>query len=258
MLARMLGGPNMISQIVLYWQLLHVAALSRKSNIRIVLPRSGKTLSFAIRDAIDIAALLEAFVMHEYKLNEPGSVHRILDIGAHIGAASAFFADEFPDATIDAYEPDPQNFELLQKNMKALRVMCHPEAVAASAGEVEFFVHTSSMSSSLISRPGSVSLTIRSVALDSIISNAVDIVKFDIEGAEYMTFAGSKKLSEPRQYIGEVHYDLFSEDRETFRRLFSSYECDEALRSPQRSIFHAYRSVREDSRHSPNERRYHA
>lgn len=41
----------------------------------------------------------------------------IADLGANVGAASLWFIKQFPQAKIAAVEPDPENFELLQKNV---------------------------------------------------------------------------------------------------------------------------------------------
>jgi hypothetical protein len=54
----------------------------------------------------------------------------ILDLGAHIGLATLRFKASFPHATIHCYEPDPENFKLLERNTKDLPgVVLHQEAV---------------------------------------------------------------------------------------------------------------------------------
>lgn len=46
----------------------------------------------------------------------PPLVRSIADIGAHIGAASAWFRQHFPSAAFHCWEPNPTTFALLQQN----------------------------------------------------------------------------------------------------------------------------------------------
>src|SRR3984957_16700899 len=41
----------------------------------------------------------------------------IVDAGANIGLASIFYANKYPEAKIIAIEPEPSNYEMLQKNV---------------------------------------------------------------------------------------------------------------------------------------------
>lgn len=43
----------------------------------------------------------------------------IFDVGANIGATSILLANSYPNATIYAFEPEPENFSLLTENIKA-------------------------------------------------------------------------------------------------------------------------------------------
>src|SRR4051812_39534514 len=56
---------------------------------------------------------------------------RVLDIGANVGAFALFASRKWPGCTIDAFEPNPEAFEFLQKNALTfdLRVRAHPFGV---------------------------------------------------------------------------------------------------------------------------------
>src|SRR5438477_7951076 len=45
----------------------------------------------------------------------------ILDIGSNIGASIIYFHEKFPDAKIFGFEPHPDTFRILQKNVAQLR-----------------------------------------------------------------------------------------------------------------------------------------
>src|SRR5919109_152962 len=45
----------------------------------------------------------------------------ILDIGSNIGASIIYFHHQFPDANIFGFEPHPDTFRILEKNVGGLR-----------------------------------------------------------------------------------------------------------------------------------------
>ena len=60
----------------------------------------------------------------------------IIDAGANIGTSACWFALEFPNAHIVAFEPDPANFELLVANTAGLDVETHKVAIGPRDGRV--------------------------------------------------------------------------------------------------------------------------
>lgn len=54
----------------------------------------------------------------EYHLFVGCNPRIIFDVGADIGATSLLFANSYPHALIYSFEPEPENFELLVKNVK--------------------------------------------------------------------------------------------------------------------------------------------
>lgn len=53
----------------------------------------------------------------------------------------------------------------------------------------------------------------------------VDILKFDIEGGEYMLFANKEDLSCVTYLLGEAHLDLMAKSKEEFLNLFTGFEA---------------------------------
>jgi FkbM family methyltransferase len=59
------------------------------------------------------------FEAYEYGcLNDMKDVRLVIDCGANVGYASAYFLTRFPQATVIAIEPDSKNFALLEQNLK--------------------------------------------------------------------------------------------------------------------------------------------
>jgi FkbM family methyltransferase len=66
----------------------------------------------------DMDVYRQIFVSEEYAcVRDALSSGFILDLGANVGYASAYFLSCFATATILAVEPDPANFELCRKNL---------------------------------------------------------------------------------------------------------------------------------------------
>lgn len=61
--------------------------------------------------------LQQIFIKEEYTFKVNKEPNIIIDAGANIGFAAVYFANKFPDAQIICLEPEPNNFEILQKNI---------------------------------------------------------------------------------------------------------------------------------------------
>ena len=139
------------------------------------------------------------------------SLSKVLDLGAHIGLATLRFKLCFPHATIHCYEPDVENFRLLSLNTQTYKdVILHPEAVGSTSGETVFYIHPDQHSSSSLHKPSApgqaieIPCIVRS--LDDILTDIgrVDLIKFDIEGAEKEVFASSQLVHEIPYLVGEI------------------------------------------------------
>ena len=137
------------------------------------------------------------------------NVERVVDLGANIGMASLYFLWKYPDATVDAYEIDPDNVVYLTKNLQQFpHARVHSMGVAAQAGEFTLYQRAEggSSASSLIPegdmRKGPL---VKTQSLDTIIGErTIDILKIDIEGSEFEVLQASKKLSQVRVIIAEL------------------------------------------------------
>jgi len=56
----------------------------------------------------------------------------ILDLGAHIGCATIWFKNQFPESRIIAVEPEPENFALLSKNTMGIAGVSTVQGAIAS------------------------------------------------------------------------------------------------------------------------------
>ena len=154
-------------------------------------------LTFQYRNAPEFNLLAhEIFEGGEYEFSCDTDAPVILDCGSHIGLSIAWFKRRFPKARITAFEPDPQNFELLQANVAANGfegVELLNVALAAERGTARFYgqfkaEEPMSSSHSLMEDWGTQRtkswILVQTVPLADYITGSVDYLKLDIEGME--------------------------------------------------------------------------
>lgn len=113
----------------------------------------------------------------------------ILDCGANIGVAVRFWAKKFPSPTIIAFEADPAIFEVLNRNVQLAancKIELHQAAAWSSRGFVQF-KSTGLEGGHLDSVPcesNGETICVPTVRLREYLTNTVDLLKIDIEGAE--------------------------------------------------------------------------
>ncbi|HLP80090.1 MAG TPA: FkbM family methyltransferase [Acidobacteriota bacterium] len=173
------------------------------------------------------AAFCEIFIQGDYShpVNDPKI---IVDVGANVGIATAYFSCRYPSATIHALEPDPSSFRRLVVQTKQFpNVSCWNVAVSGSNGTLEFYSSKNSLSSSIFRRsPSDVVVDVKTCTLDSFAKShaikKIDFLKFDVEGAEWAMFGGSWKTP-IHFFIGEYHEDLVGKPLDSFVKLFSGF-----------------------------------
>ncbi len=159
--------PKKHVEAFLQWLIHFLFPLTRSSEFLLLTPpalRSQIVLDLKRRRLIrfrdvtfyDVGTLVEVFVRREYlpaqvgpqvsirehyeKILANGETPLILDLGANIGAASAFFALHFPKSLVVAVEPDWQNYFKLESvasqfsNIKPVH-----GAVAGISGEIPLY-----------------------------------------------------------------------------------------------------------------------
>jgi FkbM family methyltransferase len=129
----------------------------------------------------------EIFIEETYKQTLPPNAY-ILDCGANIGLSVIYLKWICPSATIIAFEPDANNFALLQKNIASHgleKVELKNQAVWKEDAMLSF-ESEGTMSSKIVSNEGSgQSVRIPAVRLRDYLDKKIDFLKIDIEGAEF-------------------------------------------------------------------------
>lgn len=139
----------------------------------------------------------------------------VLDIGANVGYYTINLANLVGEnGKIFAFEPDPSNFSILEKNIKLnnfKNVILINKAVSNTLSPTTLFLNSSNTGGHSIVETGNSTkkIVVTTTTLDEYFKNftdSIDLVKIDVEGAEYKVIIGGlnffKKLK-PKYLITE-------------------------------------------------------
>lgn len=127
----------------------------------------------------------------------------VLDIGANIGYYTLIFARLVGNGgRVFAFEPDPDNFALLQRNVELngyQNVVLVQKAVARQTGKIRLYLsNESSADHNIYDRHnGRKSIEVEAIRLDDYFKDydrKVNFVKMDVEGAEWEALQGMSHL----------------------------------------------------------------
>lgn len=114
-----------------------------------------------------------------------GSPLHVVDLGANVGFFSASVLGRYPGASVVAFEPAPENIELLQLSVAA-NPECDwsvvPAAAGVADGEVPF--KGGLFTNSRVAEAGEATTSVPSVDVFPYLAG-VDLLKIDIEGSEW-------------------------------------------------------------------------
>lgn len=129
-----------------------------------------------------------------------------LDIGANIGLISFYVLSKIPEVKIHAFEPGPNQCELLSKTVQAnslKNITIHDEALGDKVGTVTFHIHEEKYAAldglqdtqrRGITKP----IEVPMITLDSWWLSAhkpkVSVVKIDTEGSELLVLRGAENF----------------------------------------------------------------
>jgi len=157
----------------------------------------------------DFDCWTQIFVLNEYKpvvdlVTDRSTKLKILDIGANVGYASAYFKQELPNADITAVELCRDNYDLMQKNVQGIATpiwggvwskdcMLSVKNDFGDRREWSFYAEEDEKG------------TILGFPISKIMLGHVDILKIDIEGGEVELFKDDSFLKFVHIIAIEIH-----------------------------------------------------
>lgn len=152
---------------------------------------------------------------------EPAEPSYVIDCGAHIGAFSIMCAQNFKNANVISFEPNPDSFKYLEQNAKRFgKIQPLNKAVSIADGTLNLYSpDQSDWSGRWTTVPNENEfLAVESVNLFSFINQLdkpVFILKLDIEGYEELLINASseEELKNIQTIIVETHTDNFEHQK---------------------------------------------
>lgn len=206
-------GPLAYGRLVVaYFRLLVEGRPGRRRPARpkrLKLRLNGRDRDWWVADAGEIGALWEVFVAGQYAQWLPESAQLVLDVGANVGTATAFFRSRYPDAQIVAVEPEPGAAERLRRNVgEDPKTEVVQAALSDHDGVAQFAQAQWTMRGQLADEATPGTVEVQTLTLGSLRERLdphapIDLLKVDTEGGEWRILRSS--LAGVRALALEVH-----------------------------------------------------
>lgn len=205
------SGIGKIPGLVRLYESLHELARPRRGIVPVRC--HGKTLFVDAADTGFIPYLICDGVYEPYEtelfqqLIQPGMV--VVDVGANVGYYTLLAADRVgPTGRVYAFEPDPDNYALLVRNVahnRCTNVVTVPRALDSGSGVRALFLGSHnlgrhSFASDNVPDVGG-RVDVNTIGLDEFFATMADqgdgsrvgLIKIDVEGAEGLVLAGARE-----------------------------------------------------------------
>ncbi len=191
----------------------------------------------------------EIFAEEVYGIKKKDAVKTILDLGSNIGLSVSYFKMRFPDADIEAYEPDKHSFKLLQKNISEnnfRNVLAHEIAVDDKSGflfaaDVE---EQASVNSRFVGEGKDENNKVLSKDISEIVNKNFDIIKMDIEGGEWKLFrkiVDEKLITNANHWFVEFHE--IEKNKKQFEEILSCFKQSGYENEERKEVVYFYKNI---------------
>jgi FkbM family methyltransferase len=222
------------------WPILLPIFLRRPSRGNRIMKLREPPVKMGVRGAMDAWSVKETFLDAFYtQVGVPVQDDwAVIDIGAGIGDFSIYAAYGRPKTWVYAYEPFPDSYEFLKKNLALndiKNVEALQEAVWSKAGELVLDISGEEPLQAASSEEGQGAMKTRehtvevpAVSLETVLNRhglaRVDLVKLDCEGAEYeiLMKASPGILARIQRIVMEYHTIDENYNRETLVEFLES------------------------------------
>jgi FkbM family methyltransferase len=169
---------------------------------------------------------IELFETEIYRFNPTAGSGIILDCGANMGLSVLYFSLNYPDHHIIAFEPDAEIFSILEENVKTFglkNVTLHQKAVWTKTETLRFYTDGGMGGRIGNEYTHQEPKIIEAVPLLDFLTEDVDFLKIDIEGAEdtVLKYCG-KNLQNADHIFFEYHNNVNS--KQTLHELLALVE----------------------------------
>lgn len=184
---------------------------------------------------------------NEYGVHDPWP-HNVIDIGGHIGSFSFKMLSKHDTQKVVVVEPNPDNFDLLTKNLEPYILQNKVVALNKGIGPPNSKINIPNSDLGVNTGGSFYSVSdsgIDTVSLDDLI-NLIDndspiLLKLDCEGCEYEALASCTKLERINCIVGEFH-TTNTHNIEHIKSSLKNYNFNYHNRSSHLGLFGAHKS----------------
>ena len=168
----------------------------------------------------------EIFVQKEYQFSTEVAEPVIVDCGGNVGLSAIWFKLQYPASKLTVYEPDPELAGYIETNLAAAKLngfVLHRKAVWTKDGSIGF-EHTGDDKGKITSNS---TRMVESIDLAAHLPERTDLLKMDIEGAEYPVLnrlCETGAIKQVKNLVCEFHLFRGREQQltDTFQHLMKS------------------------------------
>lgn len=185
----------------------------------------------------DVPTFQQIFLNTRYEMDLGFTPKTIIDGGSNIGFASVFYAKKYPEAEILAVEPDPSNFQLVEKNtapysnIKPLKSAIWGDSTWLKIKNPDTAHWSFEVEETLSDTPDAFEAFSISALIEKMGWESVDLLKLDIEGSEMSVFEQGYEewLPKVKLLIIELHEKLRPGCTKVFEKAISQYNFKKSV-----------------------------
>ena len=142
----------------------------------------------------------------------------VIDIGANVGITTVATAKRIGRGKLYSFEPVPEYFDILKKNLSSNRlenVRVYELAMADHVGGVNFYQN--GLSSGVIFKEGAKKFEVSTTTVDEFLTEEkverIDLINMDCEGSELLVLRGAKETLRKNKVkiFCEIHHDFLKQ-----------------------------------------------
>lgn len=167
---------------------------------------------------LDAVVIKDTIIDDSYRLSSlKPSIKTVIDIGAGLGDLTIMAAKQFPKANVLAFEPNPEQFKLLKKNIKLNNIKNVKSYQIAVGTKKSYLLHLFSFnihSSTVKTNKSKKTIKVKGIKLDKFINGKVDLLKIDCEGAEIdiLKSISDNKMGLIKRIVIEYHNNIIQNE----------------------------------------------
>ena len=157
-------------------------------------------------------AIIDAVIVKKQEYAFPNfKPNLIFDIGGNIGVVAVVLANIYPDAKIYSFEPVKENFDILKRNTEYYKNISAIQCGLGNKTEHRMIFKSSDPSNlggfSTFIKDGGENSEIALVKMETICNEfgTPDLIKIDVEGAEYEILGDIPDIENVKWIAGELH-----------------------------------------------------